>query len=181
MAQKGFVYKRYSSWFLKYRENFNIDGKIVRKLKVVRLAEVSDRYRNPSDLDELVAEKMEGVRQSAKCPQSSQPFIEYVEKTWLPFIERDKKESTYAGYRAYWVRYIKPRVEKYAVRDFTVAIVSSLLDDVANMHDVNTDTVGKIRSVLSGIFTYAMGKGAFPGKSAADNPASCALIPENAT
>src|SRR5581483_2605849 len=38
----------------------------------------------------------------------------------------------------------------------------------------------KIRSLLSGIFTYAMGKGHFPARSSDDNPASCALIPESA-
>ena len=35
--------------------------------------------------------------------------------------------------------------------------------------------------VLSAIFTYAMGQGDFPGRSAADNPASRPLIPESAT
>lgn len=49
------------------------------------------------------------------------------------------------------------------------------------MHKLNSDTVGKVRSILSGIFTYAMGKGHFPGRSAADNPASRALIPEGAS
>jgi integrase len=59
--------------------------------------------------------------------------------------------------------------------------VSGLLEDIANKHTLNTDTVGKVRSILSGIFTHAMGKGDFPGKSASENPASCALIPESAT
>ncbi len=66
-------------------------------------------------------------------------------------------------------------------RDFTVAIVSSLLEKIASKHTLNSDTLGKVRSILSGIFTYAMGKGHFPGKSASENPCSCALIPESAT
>jgi hypothetical protein len=49
------------------------------------------------------------------------------------------------------------------------------------MHRLNEDTIGKVRSVLSAIFTYAMGKGHYPSRSAADNPASRALIPESAT
>jgi len=43
------------------------------------------------------------------------------------------------------------------------------------------DTVGKVRSILSGIFTYAIGKGHFPARSDSDNPAHRALIPESAT
>ncbi len=63
----------------------------------------------------------------------------------------------------------------------SVAIVSSLLEKIASKHTLNSETLGKIRSILSGIFTYAMGKGHFPGKSASENPCSCALIPESAT
>lgn len=182
MAQKGFVFKKGASWFLRYRDNFLIDGRVVRKQKCVFLAKYDpDRYRRESDLADLVTEKLVAVRATDKCPHSSESFVGYVENTWLPFVERSKKPSTYAGYRSYWLRYIKPRVEKLALRDFTVATVSSLLEDTANMHAVNVDTVGKIRSILSAIFSFAMGKGHFPGKSAADNPASCALIPESAT
>lgn len=49
------------------------------------------------------------------------------------------------------------------------------------MHKLNGDTLGKIRSILSGIFTYAMSEGHFPARSKMDNPASCARIPESAT
>jgi len=91
------------------------------------------------------------------------------------------KRSTYAGYSTYWTRYIEPRIGKYALRDFTVAIVASLLKDIAAMHKLNTDTLTKIRSVLSGIFSYAMSEGHFPARSAADNPASRARIPESGT
>ena len=181
MAQKGFVFKQGSSWFLRYRDNFLVDGQIVRKQKCVKLADYGDRYRCERDLDDLVAEKMAGVRQASKCPHSSDSFTGYVEDVYLPFVQRTMKPSTYSGYRTYWERYLKPRAGKYALRDFTVAIVSGLLDDIAGTHKLNRDTAGKIRSLLSGIFTYAMGKGHFPARSKADNPASCALIPDSAT
>src|SRR6187397_3081884 len=90
------------------------------------------------------------------------------------------RPSTYAGYSTYWRRYIEPRVGKYALRDFTVAIVASLLKDIATTHNLNRDTVTKLRSLLSGIFTYAMSEGHFPARSAAENPASGARIPESA-
>ena len=49
------------------------------------------------------------------------------------------------------------------------------------MHALNTDTVGKVRSILSGIFTHAISEGHFPARSKMDNPASCARIPESAS
>jgi integrase len=183
MSQQGYVFKKDNSWFLRYRDNFSVGGQIIRKQKCMKLADVSDRYRRESDLKDLVTEKLAGVREADKCPQSSGSFVDYVTDTWLPFVQRSKKPSTYAGYRSYWLRYIKPRAEKgkYALRDFTVATVSDLLEDVAALHDVNIDTVTKTRSILSAIFTYAIGKGDFPARSAAENPASRALIPESAT
>jgi integrase len=181
MAQHGFVFRKGRSWFLRYREDVLVNGQKVRKQKCVKLADYGDRYRCPSDLDDLVSEKMSHVREAAKCPHSSDLFVSYVEETYLPFVQRTMKPSTYAGYRTYWERYLAPRVGKYAVRDFTPAIVSSLLEDIANTYTLNTDTVGKIRSILSGIFTYAIGRGHFPARSKIDNPASRALIPESAT
>jgi integrase len=172
---------RENSWILSYREAVNEGGKIIRRQKCVKLAEYGDRYRCEKDLDELVAEKLAAVRQAAKCPHSSDSFVDYVEQVYLPFVLRTMKPSTYSGYSTYWKRYIEPRVGKYALRDFTVAIVASLLKDISAMHELNRDTVTKIRSVLSGIFSYAMSEGHFPARSAADNPASRARIPESAT
>src|SRR5712692_5495650 len=112
MAQTGYVFRNGSSWFLRYRDNFVIEGKIVRKQKCIKLADISDRYRRESDVTDLVTEKLTGVKVAALCPQSSSSFVDYVENTWLPFVKRSKKASTYAGYRSYWLRYIKPRAEK---------------------------------------------------------------------
>lgn len=178
MAQHGFVFKKGKSWFLKYRENKNVDGQIVRTQKCVKLADYCDRYRCESDLDELVTEKIAGVHQAAKCPHSSDLFNDYVESVYLPFVLRSKKPSTYRGYKTHFERYIKPGTEDYALRDFTVAIVAQLLKDIASMYRVNRDTVTKVRSLLSGIFSYAMSEGHFPARSAADNPASRARIPD---
>ncbi len=121
------------------------------------------------------------IRMFSKCPRSSDSFSTYVEEEYLPYVLRTMKASTYSGYKTYWERYLKPRVGKYALRDFTVAIVASLLKDIANKHKLNTDTIGKVRSILSGIFTYAISEGHFPARSKMDNPASCARIPESAT
>jgi integrase len=181
MAQQGFVFRKGGSWFLRYRDNFLVDGRTVRKQKCVKLADYGDRYRRPKDLKDIVAEKMSKVGQASKCPHSSDSFQSYVEAVYFPFVMRTKKPSTYNKYYDHWRRYIKPRTGKYVLRDFTVAIVSSLLEDVASAHALNTSTVGDLRNTLSGIFTYAMGKGHFPAASASDNPASRALIPESAT
>jgi integrase len=181
MAQQGFVFRKGGSWFLRYRNDFNVDGKIVRKQKCEKLAEYGDRYLRASDLANLAKEKMDAVSAADKCPRSSDSFVTYVEETYLPFVKRTMKPSTHRAYETYWRRYLKPRVGKYVLRDFTVAIVAGLLKGIASMHTLNTDTVGKIRSILSGIFSYAISEGHFPARSKMDNPACGARIPEKAT
>src|SRR5215469_5980730 len=126
MAQRGYVYKKNGAWMLRYRDNFTVDGKIVRKQKAIRLADISDRYRCESDLDDLITEKLAGVRSASKCPHASDSFNDYVTETYLPFVLSTMKPSTYAGYKAYFERYLEPRTGKYALRDFTVAIVAGL-------------------------------------------------------
>jgi len=177
---KGYVFKKGRSWHLRYWHNVNKNGQIVRRQKCEWLAPYGDRYRTKRDLAELVAEKLSSVKEADKCPRSSDSFVDYVEEVYLPFVLRDKKASTYSGYKTHFERYIKPRAGKYALRDFTVAVVSSLLEDIAREHTLNKDTFGKIRSIPSGIFTYAIGKAHFSARSDSDNPARRALIPESA-
>lgn len=85
------------------------------------------------------------------------------------------------GYEIYWKAYIRPRVQNYALRDFTTAIVAKLLKDIARGHKLNSDTVSKIRSVFCAMFTYAISEGHFPARSASGNPARGARIPEELT
>jgi integrase len=132
-------------------------------------------------LDDLVQEKLASVRAAEKCPQSAESFVEYVEGTYFVFARQSLKPSTVAGYRGYWDRYLRPRVDAYALRDFTVSIVASLLKDIAHAHRLNTDTLTKVRSTLSGIFSFAICEGHFPARSAVDNPARGARIPAELT
>jgi integrase len=108
-------------------------------------------------------------------------FVGYVEDTYFAFARQALKPSTVAGYFGCWKAYIRPRVQNYALRDFTTAIVAGLLKDIARAHSVNTDTVAKLRSVLCAIFSFAISEGHFPAKSASENPARGARIPGELT
>src|SRR5207244_9784318 len=102
------------------------------------------------------------VSAMAKCPQSGRMLTTYIEQTYLPYAKRTTKPSTYAGRVTHWKRYIKPRVEQYALRDLTTAIIYGLLDDVARSYSVNVSTVAKIRSILFGMLKYAINIGELP-------------------
>ena len=59
MNQQGTVLRRGSSWYFMFRDNVMQDGAIVRKQKVVKLADVSDRYRRESDLSLIPQETLD--------------------------------------------------------------------------------------------------------------------------
>jgi integrase len=179
MSQQGFVFRQRNSWFLRYRDKFEVDGVMVRKQKCVKLADYCDRYRCKRDVQDLVKEKMDGVTAAGKCPQSGRMFTAYVEETYFPHIQsgvKPVKPSTYAGRKTHWNRYIKPRVTNLALRDFTKAKVYQLLESCAKDYKLNTSTVSKIRAILYGIFNLAICTGEFSG----ENPVDRVIMPVSA-
>jgi integrase len=177
MAQNGYIFKQGGSWFLRYRDNFTVNGQIIRKQVCKKLAEYGDRYRCERDVQPLADDVLNKVGQSAKCSHAGILFTEYVEKIYLPYAYRTTKPSTYAGRKTYFERYIKPRVENLALRDFATAIVYGILEDITKAHTLNVGTVAKVRSIMHHIFVYAKNTGAISGS----NPAEDVLIPESAT
>lgn len=180
MAQQGYIFKQGGSWFLRYRDNLSVDGQVVRKQKCVKLADYCDRYRCERDVQPLAGDVLARVRQSGKCSHAGIMFADYVKTVFLPMVQRIKKPSTYAAYRTYYQRYIAPFSEDYALCDFSISIVSGILESASRAYTLNAETLKKIRSVISAVFHHAITKGSYPARSATDNPASCAAIPEAA-
>jgi integrase len=180
MSQRGYVYRKNGFWCLRYRQDFLEAGQIVRKQVAVRLAEVCDRYRRKSDVADLIKEKLDSVQAAAKCPQSATEFNTYVRETYLPYVRLRKAASTAAAYETYLERYVLPRTAGSALRDITIKTVADLLESAAKMHGLNVETTKKVRSIISGIFTFAMSKGDVAARSQEDNPARCAMIAESA-
>jgi hypothetical protein len=50
MEKRGYLFRRGESWFLRYRDNFMVEGRLVRLQKCMKIAEYGDRYRRPRDL-----------------------------------------------------------------------------------------------------------------------------------
>jgi hypothetical protein len=59
--QEGTIVRKGPSWYLIYRHDVLVDGKPVRKQKMVRLAPVSPRHARKSDLKDLAREKLRQV------------------------------------------------------------------------------------------------------------------------
>jgi hypothetical protein len=179
--QKGTITRRGDSWFLTSRDTVLKDGQLIRKQRMVKLANHSNRYLKESDLSDLANDILQNVQAAVKCPQSANGFNDYFQTTYLPAIRRTKAASTARAYESYFKAYIKPRLAGQSLRDVDIRAVATLLESAASMHKLNCDTVKKIRSIISAVYTFAMTHGDIHLRSQHDNPASRASIGESAS
>jgi len=73
-------------------------------------------------------------------------------------VEVQKRASTYRGYRNMWRRYLKTRTS-ITLWDFRTMEGEQLLLDIARNEDLTRRTMSHIKSMLSGVFTYARRQG----------------------
>jgi hypothetical protein len=126
MAQKGFIFKKGGSWFLRYRDDVIEDGQVVRKQQCKRLAPVCDQYRTEKDLQGLRDEILGPINSGKVRPESTLTIAEFGENCWLPWVRENCKPSTIAGYETTWRTYLEPRLQNITLRDFRTVDAANL-------------------------------------------------------
>src|SRR5713101_710748 len=106
--QSGYIWKVGGSWYGRWREDVLEEGRVVRKQRSAKLADVSDRYRTKADVRPLLAEKLRPINEGRTRPESTLAVAEFVESHYLPFVEENYKPSTVAGYKTLWRIYLAP-------------------------------------------------------------------------
>ena len=174
--QKGHIFRKGGNWYGRWWDDVIVNGRIVRKQRCEKLAEVSDRYRSRADVRRILAEKLGPVNAGRARPASIQSVQSYFEDCYLPYVEENFKPSTFMGYRTLWETYIKSLVGDISVRDFRTVNAASLLLAIHRKHEIGRTTLKHIKSLLSGMFTYAKNQGLIDGV----NPIQDAMIPRQA-
>jgi integrase len=82
----------------------------------------------------------------------------FMETVYLPYAERQKRRSTFVGYRNMWKRYIKPDGDK-ALRDYRTFECEQMLTSIARTHDLCRSTLAHVKHFLGGAFRYARRQG----------------------
>jgi len=94
----------------------------------------------------------------------------------LPWLQTERRASTYKGYREIWENHLSKRVGEIRLREFRTVHASRMLRAIAAECDLTKTTLQHIKSVLSAVFTFAKNEGAYDGS----NPVHGAMIPGNA-
>jgi site-specific recombinase XerD len=81
-----------------------------------------------------------------------------VEDLYPPYVEEQKRVSTYKGYLYMWRRHLKPRSE-LALRDFRTVDAENMLRAIARSENLNRVSLAHLKAFLSGAFRYARRQG----------------------
>jgi integrase len=126
--------------------------------KARKLVEAVGEYRTKAAARKLAEEQLEPVNDSRTTPQSVMSLEKLVEGCYLPSIEKQKRVSTFHGYRNLWKSYLKPH-GALALRDFTTMDGERILTEIAETHDLSKTTLQHIKAFMSGVFRYAKRQG----------------------
>ncbi len=172
--QQGYLYKKGNLWLLRYHDNQELpDGTITRVQKAHKLVEAVGEYRAKSVVRKLAEEFLAPLNDSRTTPQSVMSLGRFVEGRYLPYVEKQKRSSTFHGYRNVWKGYLQPH-GAIALRDFKTADVERVLETIADENDLTSTTLQHIKAFLSGVFRYSKRMGVIQ----TENPVRDAVLPK---
>jgi len=157
--QEGYVFHKGSNWYVRYREEVQLeDGSIAPIQKCRRLAKATGEYRTKRAVEELAEEILRPLNDGTSRPESTMSLNRFIKNSYLPYVNEQKRRSTYCGYKNIWLRYIQPN-GTVALRDIRTLEGEQMLKDIARREDLNRTTLGHIKHFLSGVFRYARRQG----------------------
>jgi integrase len=157
--QAGYVFRKGSNWYVRYREDVQLEnGSAQRIQKCHKLAEASGQYRTRDAAEELAEEFIRSVNRGDVRPESTMSLNRFIEDCYLPYVEQQKRRSTYCGYKNLWLRYVQPK-GSVALREVRTFEAEQMLKDIARRENLSRTTLGHIKHFLSGAFGYARRQG----------------------
>jgi integrase len=176
-TQNGQIIRIGDRWFVRYWERRNIGGAIERKRVTHVLGNVTTRGKKPPAEIEGEAERHMATVNSGTIPADRIVTIgDFVERVYLPWIEKHKRPSTAKGYKDIWKNHLKAFCEHVWLRDVRTYHVQAWLNQIG-ADKLGRNTLKHIKCVVSAIFTLAKQQDYFQ----AENPARDTAINPEAT
>jgi integrase len=179
-TQRGYVYKRYGFWYLRYNDDVMENGVVQRKQVSAQLAPVNDDYRTEKSVRPLAAKVLAPINAGDIDPQSTMRIEEFVQTVYLPDVKLNKARSTYKNYRDIFKLHVQPRLGNLTLRKFRCCDAEKLLADIAKCDrakeglPLSHSSLERMKAFLSGVFKCAKRLGAFDG----ENPIRDTTVPK---
>jgi integrase len=157
--QAGCVVRKGEFWYVRYREPVVLeDGTVQQVHKSRKLTRATGPYQTKRAAEGLAEKTLRPLNDGVLVPESTMTLNRFMETVYLPYAERQKRRSTFIGYRNMWKRYIKPDGDK-ALREFRTFECEQMLLSIARTHDLCRSTLAHIKHFLGGAFRYARRQG----------------------
>jgi integrase len=164
--QKGYVFHRGKSWFVRYCDSVHQSDGTYKRVQVCKKLPVpyGDQYRSKASVKPFAQEILAPVNAGLLNPQSTMPIAEFVEQVYFPqCAEKELRPSTLKGYRDIWKDHLKARLGKLTLRGFRTVHGEQLLADISRQAGLSRNSLKHIKSLLSGVFKQAKRLGILDG------------------
>jgi integrase len=153
--QKGYIFRKGGFWYLRYREFVaTSDGTIKQAQKCRNLCSAGGPQGTKAAAKRVADEFLRAINDGSIRPENAVTLSAFISDQYLPYVEREKRPSTYCGYRKIFKGYLQRSCER-PLRDFHTVDCERLLTSIAQEYDVNRTSLAHIKHFLSGVFRYA--------------------------
>src|SRR5262245_19472769 len=117
--QKAYVFHRYGSWFVRYRDNVRQPDGTIKYVQVCKKLDVEygGEYRTKTSIKPFVQELLAPLNSGLLNPQSTMLVSEFVENVYLPeYVEKNLRAATKKQYKDVWNNHLKPRMGRLTLR-----------------------------------------------------------------
>ena len=163
--QNGMIIRIGDNWYVRYWERRNVGGDIERKRVTHQLGPLTTRGKKPpADIVKEAERHMATVNGGAIPPERIITVGDFVERVYLPWVDQHKRPSTAKGYKDIWRDHLKPLSERVWLRGTRTYNVQGWLDQIG-AGSLSRNTLKRIKSAVSGIFTLAKQQDYFQGEN----------------
>ena len=178
--QHGQILLIAGNWHCRYWAPRCIDGIVERKRVTHLLGKCTTRGKHPpQDIVDAAAAHMRTVADCDIAPEQILTLAEFVTSIYLPFVEANRRPSSFKNAKENWQNHIEPRSRGRVLKDVRIKHVQQWLSDIGTtprykklgkfdktgtpLPPLARNTLARIKSFLSGLFVHAMRFGYHPG------------------
>ena len=163
--QTGTIVQFCGRWYVRYSDYRTENATLVRKKLSHCLGKVTTKgKRPPADIEKSAEDFMQTINESIIPPEHSLSLADFVESVYLPWVKQNRRPSTYKNCRDVWNDHLQPvsQHDRAILRQTRTFTVQKWLNQIGK-EDLSRNSLKRIKSTISGMFTLAKQLGYFDG------------------
>jgi integrase len=155
--QTGSIYEAAGRFYVRYRAVELRDGQPTRVQRSEFLCDRDKTYYSP-DCRAVKTKRDEFMlRVNKQRPGAEISVVDFWTGVYLPFAEKNLRESTVHGYKQTWNQHLKAHFGEATLRGYTTAAHSRFLTSLVDRY--GRRTLNHIRATASAVFSHALNLG----------------------